>query len=158
LLFYFTFVEVRQSQSHASRNRRRLKAHRERNKLFAALAVLACSGILSRNYLLLTGRSRKRSPSLASITPFSSSLPSFLGASLLSLSLSLSIFFSFPLALTEHAYCTHQRNYSSCTQQLLSSRPIFASTGIKKSASGKTENRRIKGKKKKILEIYYFVV
>jgi len=50
--------------------------------------VLACSGILSRNYLLLTGRSRKRSPSLASITPFSSSLPSFLGASLLSLSLS----------------------------------------------------------------------
>lgn len=108
--------------SHALRNAGRFKVRGERNKLFAALAVFASSGILSRNYLLLTGRSRKRSPSPTSIAPFSSSLPSFLGVSL-PLSLSLSPLF---IDSQNQAHCTHQCNYSWCTQQLLSSRGLFS--------------------------------
>lgn len=69
------------------------KSERGKKQFFTAL-VLASLCILSRNYLLLTSRSRKRSPSLASIVPLSSSLPSSLGASLF---LSFSFFSSFPL-------------------------------------------------------------
>lgn len=70
----------------------RLKAREERNSSLQGALALASSCILSRNYLLLTGRSRKRSPSLASRRA-----ATFISGRL---SPSLSFYFSFFLSLT----------------------------------------------------------
>ena len=144
--------------SYALRNTGRFKTRGERNKLFAALAVFASSDILSCNYLLLTGRSRKRSPSLASVAPFLSSLPSFLGASLFSLSLSLSLPPLPPCSLTLTESCTLHSPMQLLLMHSaasLSTRPIFAKIHEhKKSAHEKTEPR-IKKRKKKYSRFIY---